>query len=546
MTGKPVPTSVRSVNPSTRPQMPFDSPPNVPEYSRPTYTVQEETDVHIPMRDGVKLAADIFRPSSPGQKFPALLAVSAYPRQLQQSVLPLGHNEAGLTEFWVPRGYAHVVVDVRGCNDSEGSYELMGPQEQRDLFDLVEWVAQQPWCNGNVGMTGCSYFGWSQLMAATQRPSHLKAIFAFDAAVDLYREVFFHGGIFSVENTIAWFGGLRGEHLHGDRLKDPSGLLRHRKCILGCEHPFDGPYYQERLSWTRLERVQIPVYFACDWAFYMLHLRGAFEGWEGVEGVPKRMLIGPRPRPFRPMGAYHEEALRWYDQHLKGMDTRVMEGAPVRLYIPGLDQWRGEHEWPLARTQWKDFFLAAKAGEAARALADGPGTDGAISYDYDPSISDSLLGEPRLIYRSERLDRDVEVTGPLALYLWASSSAPDTDWFVSFGDESPNGQARELTRGWLRASHRELDTHRSKPWRPFHPHLKANPLTPGENYEFAIELWPTSNLFKAGHRLRLELSSCDDRSVPGHHQSLAIPAKNCILEGRAHPSRLLLPVIPSQ
>jgi len=544
---QPDSTDIRSVNPATQPQFPFDSPPKVPEHSKPIYTIGGEIDVSIPMRDGVKLAADIFRPSAHGQKFPALLAVSPYTRQLQRTVVPSPQNEAGLTEFWVPRGYAHIVVDVRGSNDSEGSWDMMGPKEQQDLFDLVEWIGQQPWCDGNVGMTGCSYFGWSQLMAAEQQPPHLKAIFAFDTAVDLYRDAYFHGGIFCAGWTSFWFTSVRSLNLHGTRLKDPSGMWRHFKSILDLEYPFDGPYYQERLTWTRLNRVQIPVYFVCDWEFYRLHLRGAFEGWEGVGKLPKRMLIGPRPRPFRPLGAYHQEALRWYDHYLKGMDTRVMDGPPIQLYIPGLEHWRGEQEWPLTRTQWREFFLAGEAGKVERKLVDSLGPDGFAAYDYDPSSPEARLGRPKLVYQSEPLDQDVEVTGPLALHLWASSTASDTDWFVSFKDESPDGQVRELTVGSLRASHRELDNSRSKPWRPFHPHTKADPLTPNQAYEFAIELRPTSNLFKTGHRLRLELASCDDQTnFMWRHEPLVIAARNTILEGRSYPSRLLLPVISSQ
>ncbi|MFH1650563.1 MAG: CocE/NonD family hydrolase [Chloroflexota bacterium] len=547
MTFQPDPENIRTVNPSSIPQFPFDSPPRIPESSAPDYTVQADCGVRIPMRDGVRLAADIYRPSAPGQKFPALVAVSPYTRQLQQTAIPLGQNEAGITEFWVPRGYAHVIVDVRGSNDSEGSYDLMGPREQGDLFDIIEWVAQQPWCSGSVGMTGCSYFGWSQMMAATQQPPHLKAVFAFDAATDLYRDVCFHGGIFNSGFANSWFPALFSLDLRGERLKDPTGILEHARHVLSWEHPFDGPYYRERLSNPRLDRVRIPVYFVCDWAFYCLHLRGAFEGWAGVGDIPKKMLVGPSPRPARPLGAYHQEALRWYDHHLKGMDTRVREGPPIQFYIPGLGRWRGEKEWPLGRTQWQEFYLAGKDGESLRQLLPGKGAEGQGSYRYDPVSPAARLGQPKLVYRSEPLEREMEVTGPIALYLNAASSATDTDWFASFRDEAPDGSQRELCRGWLRASHRELDAERSQPWRPFHPHLASAPLKPGQAYEYAIELWPTSNLFKAGHRLRLEIASGDDQSeFMRCHQSLPVPATNTILEGGRAPSRLLLPVIPSR
>jgi uncharacterized protein len=536
---------VRSLDPAAWPQFPFDEPPKMRECSRPAYNIREDLDIRIPMQDGVKLAADIFRPSASGEKFPALLAVSPYTRQLQRTMIPSHQNEAGITEFWVPRGYAHVIADVRGSNDSEGTWDMMGPREQQDLYDLIEWIAQQPWCNGNVGMCGCSYFGWSQLMAATRQPPHLKAIFAFDAAIDLYREAYFHGGIFCSGWSKFWFAAVASENLTGAHLKDGSGMQRHFKTILEVEHPFDGPYYQERLSWPRLDQIRVPVYFVCDWTFYTLHLRGAFEGWEGVGNIPKKMLIGPVPKPRRPLGAYHGEALRWYDHHLKGLDTGVMEGPPIQLFIPGLDRWRGEQEWPLARTEWREIFLSGTAGESAGRLEDRPGPDGHAVLDYNPAHPETRRGAPKRVYRTEPLPQDLEVTGPVALYLWASSTARDTDWFVSLRDESPSGQSTELTVGRLRASHREVDPLQSKPWRPFHPHAKAEPLIPNEPYEFAIEIWPTGNLFKAGHRIRLEIANCDDQTdFRRHHEPLLIPAENRIFHGKNRPSRLLLPVIP--
>lgn len=535
---------VKSINPGTWPQYPFNDPPSIPEQSRPLYSI-DESETRIPMRDGIRLAADVYRPSAYGLKFPALIATSPYSRHIQRTTLPHGQNEAGVTQFWVPRGYAHIIVDVRGTNDSEGSWDMMGPTEQRDLYDLIEWVAEQPWCDGNVGMTGTSYFGWSQMNAATQQPPHLKTIFAYEASTDLYRDVFFHGGILSSDFATSWFGALNILNLRGGHVEDPSGIRKHCQNILGLEFPFDGSYYQERLSWQRLDRINIPVYFGCGWPYSHHHLRGAFEGWERVTNVPKRMFIGPPVFPPRPMGAFHVEALRWYDHHLKGMDTGVFEGSPVQLWINGLERWRSEDEWPLARIQWRELFLAGGNDQADGKLLDSPGADSSTSYNYDPASHEARFGKPELVYRSEALEQELEITGPMALYLWASSSATDTDWLVTFNDESPDGQVRELCRGYLRASHREVDKKLSKPHKPYHPHTKSDPLEPGEAYEFAIEIWPTANLFGEGHRIRLEIASSDNRTgYYRSHETLAIAAKNTVLAGRAHPSRLLLPVVP--
>jgi predicted acyl esterase len=539
---EPVFDQIKTAHPSTWPQVPFDAPPVTREQSEIRYDIREDRDVLIPMRDGVRLSADVFRPAAVGQRFPALIAVSPYTRHVQRTTIVDGQNESGITAFWVPRGYAHVVVDVRGTNESEGDWDHMGPTERLDLFDMIEWAAGQSWCDGNVGMSGESYFAWSQLMAATEQPPHLKAIFPQCAAVDLYRERYMHGGIFQ-RGVGCWFYVVK--ELNG-RARSLAGVERHQRTIMGIEEPFDGPYYQDRLSWPRLDRIAVPTYVNGSWRHVGSHLRGAFETWSALtdSATPRRMLIGPTPSPRKPMGAYHTEALRWYDHHLKGLDTGVMDGPPIQLWIPGDDRWRGESEWPLARTDWQEWFLADGAGGDGR-LTPSVGRDGAASYVYDPASHEAYRGGPQVAWRTEPFAVETEISGPLALELHASSSATDTDWFATLFDEGPDGTRRSLTNGWLRASHRALDPDRSTPWQPFHPHLVAEPLTPGDAYVFAIEVWPTSNVFRAGHRLRLEIASCDDQSRLGDsHAALPIAATNTILEGRAHPSRLLVPIIP--
>jgi hypothetical protein len=367
------PESIRTVNPAAWPQYPFDEAPRIPESSPIAYSIFAEQDLRVAMRDGVRLALDIFRPWAAGEKFPALISWSPYTRQLQQTLVPIGQNEAGLTEFWVPRGYAHVIVDARGSNDSEGAWDFCGPKEQQDLAEMIEWVASRPWCNGNVGMMGCSYFGRSQLLGAVHQSPSLKAIFPYDASTDMYRDNLYRGGIPTVGFPLLWFSDLAFLNFWGGRLKDPSGFHHHFQIVLGRKYPFDCEYYQERCTWTKLDRIKIPAYFGCDWHFYNLHLPGLFEGWEGTANIPKKMLAGPTPVPRRPHAVYHFEALRWYDHWLKGLDTRVMEGPPIQIYIQGENHWRSEQEWPLARTEWQELFLGGPAG-ALRDTGIGCGT----------------------------------------------------------------------------------------------------------------------------------------------------------------------------
>jgi putative CocE/NonD family hydrolase len=535
---------IRSIDPLVWPQVPFNESPKTPERSEPRYGIYCDYEARIPLRDGIKLAADVLRPHA-GGKFPALVSTSVYTRQLQRSVVALGQNEAGISEFWVPRGYVHVIVDVRGSNDSEGFYDLFGRQEQQDLYDIIEWVAEQPWCDGNIGMSGVSYFGRTQLFAAEQQPPHLKAIFPYDASCDFYRDACYHGGI-PTPFSIHWTAAVMNLHMTSGRNPNSDGIRRKLEILYSQKYPFDGPFYQERSAGPRLRDVKIPAYFGCGWYMNELHLKGAFDGYLGTGDIPKRLLVGPAPWPRRPWAGYHWEMLRWYDHWLKGMDTRVMEGPSIQLYIQGEDRWRGEKEWPLARTQWREFYLGGPADGLQGTLLDGAGREQGRRYEFDPATPAALQGKPRLVYRSEPLDKELELTGPLALSLQAASSASDIDWLVFVADETPDGKVNVLCKGWLRGSHREIDAARSTPAKPYHPHLTAKPIEPGIVHEYPIEIWPICNVFKPGHRLRIEVGNTDS-IVDGHgRQHLTIPVKatNTVYEGGKKPSRLLVPMIP--
>ena len=297
------------------------------------------------------------------------------------------------------------------------------------------------------------------------------------------------------------------------------------------KYPLDGPHYHERSVWTKLDKIQIPAYFGCHWMFYQ-HLRGPFSAWMGTGDITKRMLIGPTPMPGRPFAAYHMEALRWYDCFLKGMDSGVLDGAPIHLWIHGEDIWRDEHEWPLDRTKWMEFYLGGTVGNGT--LTDTPPIDGEQTLDYDPSSEQCLWGQPRWVYRSRPLDQPMEITGPIQLNLEMASTAIDTDWVVTLFDEAPDGKVREITRSWQRSSHRAVDSERSRQNQPWHPHDRIEPLTPNKPEEVQIEVIPACNLFHQGHRIRLELANCDSLVEYNafYKRTLLIPARNTVIQGR--------------
>jgi predicted acyl esterase len=547
-----------------------------------------ERDVFVTARDGEKLAVDVFRPDADA-RYPALLAKSAYGKGKQTLPIPPlppeaptwdGGMESGSPEYFTNAGYVHVIADSRGTGKSGGTYRgWMSKQEAEDGYDIVEWIAAQPWCDGNVGMVGESYYGTIQLMVAAEQPPHLKAIMPFNAPADFYREATHHGGI--VQTFFYWLyyfaiGGTRRVSaslldLPPDELasrveaalSDPDlqAYSRHWTIVDNPDrnpgwfdiliNPEDGPFYWERSAYKLYDRIRIPVY--CEsawWAYGHMHLVGAFHNYAGID-APKKLLIRDPVVYTRPLPEdYNREVVRWYDHWLKGIDTGIMSEAPIRLYVMGLNQWRNEQEWPLARTRWTEFHLRQWGGLSRDPETSPDRPDSFIQQ--SPAVS-SAIGS--VSYQTNRLKEDLEVTGPIALYLHASIDTDDTNWLASLYDVGPDGSERELSRGFLKASHRRLDEARSKAWEPYHPHTAPEPVVAGEVHEYAIAFAPTANVFRTGHRIKLVIRSMDlpGGSAPAALGSNHLPSHLCsartthhrIFHDPARPSRLLLPVIPT-
>ncbi|MHA1604925.1 MAG: CocE/NonD family hydrolase [Candidatus Freyarchaeota archaeon] len=554
--------------------------------SRPIFGVRVDKDVYIEMRDGTRLAADIYRPDAVG-RFPALLSMSPYDKHKQNLPLEprnletiedyeLADIEAGVSEYFVRRGYVHVIVNVRGTFKSEGEYHsVFSPQEQEDGYDLVEWIARQPWCNGRVGMLGISYFAIIQYLLTSMKrpPPHLKAIFPFNGFTDLYRDCLYHGGICNIEFPLIWYQGLKDhiravpeapkrlkkklekaieKALNSDAIKKRPDLVQILKnpeinpiALDLLLFPTDGPMYWERSPHRRLNKVKIPTYVGSDWMMVGLHLRGAFTAFESIK-APKKLLIGP-PKMVRPFSLYHDEVLRWYDYWLKGINNGIMREPPVKIFVMGINQWRMENEWPLARTRWTKYYLHNNGLLDTNPPGDGEKPD---RYIYEPlNKRKKDKAKYRVRYETQPLEEDTEVTGPIALCLYALSTDTDPDWIVRIEDVAPDGTRTVLTKGWLKASHRDLDKRKSKPWQPYHPHRKIKPIKPSRVYEYAIEILPTSNVFSAGHRIGLEISSDDGEPTRltdfvFSHLLSGRKMRNTIFHNPEYPSHLLLPIIP--
>lgn len=551
--------------------------------SQPKYKVKVKKDIAIPMRDGIKIAADIYYPDTDG-KFPALLSISPYGKEIQKLPLPDYQNdvrlengvlESGNTEYFVSRGYVHIIADSRGTGFSQGAYRFYAKEEHEDGYDLIEWIARQPWCNGNVGMLGMSYFAIIQWSIAAQNPPHLKAIFPVDGYTDFYRHRIYHEGILNAGFCLYLWRDilahtLKPVDLSPTELKKIVEDLKNNEDIRSCPsvykvllfpeknphlfdglvHPYDGPYYWERSGYTKFNKISIPVYALSRWSAWLTHLRGVFCAYREINAPKKLMVIvsesgGGFDRPWH---ENHDVILRWYDHWLKGNDTGIMDEPPIKIFVQGINKWRHENEWPLARTQWSKFYLREN-----ELLTETPPNTGERpdNFTNKPWLKE---GEevPCITYTTAPLTHDVEITGPMALYLCASLTTDDTDWMVLIRDVDATGKVKNVSMGWLKASHKEIDKSKSQPFKPFHPHTRSIPIKPGEINEYAVEICETSMVFKAGHRLQLVIKAQD---VPWEgkeyfralvwHLPRVVETGHTIYHNAEYPSYLLVPIIPS-
>ena len=504
-------------------------------------------DVGIEADDGLVLRADVFRPDD-GEVHPVILSYGPYaklahfadgsPFQWQRMTEEFPETAQGTSntyqawevvdpEKWVPEGYAVVRVDSRGAGRSPGHLDLLSPRETKDLYDCVEWAGTRPWSNGKVGINGISYYGMNQWQVAALRPPHLAAICIWEGASDLYRDMFWHGGIYCTFGEV-WFGGrvVPGQHgvgsrglrsrLTGDRVAGPPTLPnevleanRSNFAREALQHQTFDEYWQARVP--DLSEIEVPLLSAGNWGGAGLHLRGNVEGYLGA-GSTQKWLEVHGLQHWTHFYTDYGVALqkRFFGHFLKGEDTGWDEQPPVQLQIrhPG-EQFaqRDEQEWPLSRTQWTRFHLHP-AG--MRLATEKPSEAAMQSY--------AGLG-PGLTFLTDPVDEEMEITGPSSVHLRVSSGSADADVFVVLRLIGPD--LREVTfhganephspiaQGWLRASHRKIDPERSQPYRPWHTHDEVQPLTPEEPVDLDIEVWPTSIVVPPGHRLALSIRGCD-------------------------------------
>ena len=552
------------------------------------YKLIVEKDVKIPLRDGTLLHADVRRPDGGDERFPAIMSLTQYqkdkvwmpPVDLEEGPGPHMVFEAPNAAWWGPRGYAVVVVDTRGSGKSPGQSEPSSYQEALDFYDAIEWIARQPWCTGKVGTLGISYLAASQWKVAGLQPPSLKAIIPWEGRADQYRDQAYHGGIFALGFLSGLFAIETAHHLLGEPRSDNPDAFNHNLLWNYMRNDLDSEYW--RMCSARWDRITVPMYSAGNWSGCALHLRGNTEGFMNAASKHKKLRIhtGTHLHPF-----YSEEGrtdqLRFLDYWLKGIDTGIMAEPPVKLEIRTGGsrkpyQFRFENEWPLARTKWTRMYLRIDREPSddpdaveGQLVTSPPPNEATLTYSAtgsskpgEPSSLLLLLGgwifsRTGVSFETPPMQEETEITGPIVLNLWVSSTSKDMDIFATIRhigadgkdlwEVGQHGQPVPVTKGWLRASHRKLDPERSLPYRPYHAHNERWWLKPGEPVECQVEIWPTCMVFKKGHRLRLDIQPRDGvGSAPYTHYyaDYNAGAKNTIHAGGGKASYLLLPIIP--
>lgn len=548
--------------------------------------VHLEKNVYIKMRDGIKIALDIYRPEQGKGPWPVIFAYSPFQKErFFESAKPV---------FYCANGYVCVQAAERGSGFNEGIFAFSDSIAAQDGYDIVEWLANQPWCNGNVAMMGASGYGVAQWITAPLNPPHLKAMVVL-ATTDNYRGLCYPGGVLrkpfvlnlisGVTNSAIWPGHVPGK-------EPPLNIIA--EILANTE---DGPFWWEHGGgWKKIDQIKAPVLNIVNTP-NRLHAIYHLRSYEDIKS-PKKLIITPwtnenyQPWIFETT-AFNQQILRWLDYWLKGIDTGIMNEPEIAIYDNGTGEWRYENEYPLTRTNWKKYYLHAKAEKTDNYGAistEAPGKNETYDVYHNISLNTAMMAsygmtdttpapdQPRYVsYISPPLEEDLRIWGPASFTLYASTNQEVTsDWsfFIKVGEMVPDGMPRnpvtgrpeikpEVTDPWtprevqiwswgsFKAKYREIDEGMSKPGMPWHSFQKPADLKPEVVYEFQIELQPIFKTFRKGCRIWVKIASDDALystwdSSSRYVETPLSPKKDkvTIYHDAKYPSHLLLPVIP--
>ncbi|MBF1801120.1 CocE/NonD family hydrolase [Alloalcanivorax profundimaris] len=604
--GGPAPQPEPEPEPEPEPvNLDWDTPYDRPEEYPNTVTLPQQL---ITLRDGIRLSASVTLPAdedgnpAPGP-FPVVATFTGY----NQALGLIGAADP----YLVKRGYAYIIADLRGTGASEGTWQAFGETDHEDIGELLDYIDAQPWSNGTLGMNGASYMGITGLLAGAQRPAGVDAIFAIVPMGDAYRDIVFQGGQINAGFIPLWVALVTGlglvptpvgldndqplyyletllDHLTGTLTEFPVPVVA--GAVLGDEHKYNTDFWRQRSPLEQADRIQAPT-------FVVGGLRDIFQRGEPLiyealknNGTDSKLLIGPWEHldgsggaglPADGVPALANIRLAWFDHYLKGMDTGAERFPPVTQYYTGDERYRTAADWPHPEARAEAFYLHGQPGlplfGGLNRKAPGPDgaqtsllqtplnglcsasasqwTAGVLGLITPPCSEQNNLSELlEAVYTSEPLEEDMVINGPIGGQIWASTTGLDTNVVVRVSVVDPNGLSRELTNGIQMASMSGFNPQRSRfmngklvqPWHPFTAR-SGQEIRPLEPFRADVEVFPTSAVIPAGHRLRVSVGASD---LP--HGLSPIPdllrgllGALTVYSTPAMPSRVNIPLVPT-
>ena len=588
------------------------------EVRRNILGIRRYRDIKIPLQNGLYVLADVYRPDREG-KFPVIMNCGVYGRAFHHHTVCdeacfEEHEEAEQTYFqgnsdglifenhetvntadWVPHDYAVVRVDGPGTGKNPGKLAIWGYETARAYHDAIEWAAEQPWCNGAVGLWGMSYYAVNQHAVASLRPPHLKAMVAIGTDVDLYEEMVYTGGVLNEEFFPFWYkAGVLSAVCGKPDDVDFMAVARAAPFKDSDPERIFGPRSLVFMS-PDMSQVETPLWtVACTTHPSHMHQLGSSEAYLATRTPDKKIDFWEDWFTRSYSAAAVADHRAFFDHWLKGVDNGIMAKPPVRLEIRtgnGSSYVQEEHEWPVARTTYPKWYLDASPadwsadswrGDFMRLSSAPPEAERRAEYSAEvaleartgpppslmpvPPPSANLAWTTGICFVSDHVPDDMVFAGYGKAKLWVSSSSEDMDIYltlrilderdreVHYGGATTVGFPTRnfpLAKGWLRVSHRKVDGARSTRYTVKHTHLKADhaPLRSGEIVPIEVEIIPTTALIRKRHRIRLDVQPFDGFAHGARHgydASYHDGARNALYTGPQHLSYVQLPIVPAR
>ncbi|MGL4991313.1 MAG: CocE/NonD family hydrolase [Sarcina sp.] len=528
----------------------------------PFYGLQEmimEKDIPIQLDDGIKIYINIFRPNKTG-KFPVIISADAYGKDTlsmfnQPNMIPttlglIKTSDFAVFEspdpgFWVPNDYIVIKVALRGSTNSEGTLHPWTMAEAKDYYEVIEWAVTQQWSTSNIGTNGVSYLAVTQWKMASLAPPHLKAMIPWEGLNDVYREAAYHGGIPETNFFPSWAKGLL-DRWPNNSVDDMRKIQK--------EHPLIDEYWEENMP--NLSNIKIPMLVCASWSTVGLHNRGSFEGFKQASSKEKWLYVHGRKEWET---YYSRESLElqklFFDYYLKGIDNNWIYKPKVQYELRE-SFYQGEkkttNDWPLQNSNYVKLYLN---GEDMSLQSAPLKKETILSYNTDINHSKNNELKFKITFKEK-----TEITGYMKLKLWVSAEiADDMDIFVSIKKFDKNNKEvhfadfnhienGQVSSGWLRVSHRELDLEKSKPYQPWLKHKNLLKLKKDEKVPVEIEIWPSSTLFNENESLALIIKGKETLNesigIAGyaHNDTVNSGIYNFYIGGESD-SHLLVPII---